>query len=634
VPREIKSVWFRYGLAILVYGVIIGESVLLSHYASRVNQSVPIVAGLVVTAWYAGLGPGLLLSILLEATTIYFTPIPQDTTVANAYFGYASVFLVLAIVVVLVSGRKKIESRIRQQSELLQVTLSSIGDAVIATDLEGRISFMNPTAEAMTGWTFNDAKDRTINEVFRIANEIDRDQPVKSPFDLVKEKGSVVGLANHTVLISKDGKETPIDDSGAPIRDAGGRIIGVVIVFHDVSENRKTESERERLLASETKARRDAESANRLKDDFLSTVSHELRTPLNAIIGWSGLLRSGSLPDPGAIENALNVIDRNARAQNKLIDDILDVSSIVSGKMKIDLADVDLVSVLNSALESIEPVAEGKNITITTDYGESRPHVLADKVRLQQVFWNLFSNAVKFTPKSGHVEVSLSVHGSNACVKVSDNGEGIDKNDVIQIFDRFRQLDSSTRRTQGGLGLGLAIVKNLVELHGGRVWAESEGLEQGSTFVVELPVDQTAAVTNTAKNGNGSMPDLSGVKVLVVDDNFDSLEICRLGLEHFGASTKGADSCSAAMDVFTQWRPDFLVSDIGMPGEDGFDLIGKIRSLGTEAGGETLAAAVTAYAREEDQKKALAAGFQTHIPKPVEPNQLAQEIVRLLKAAK
>jgi PAS domain S-box-containing protein len=630
VPREIKSVWFRYGLAILIYGVIIGESLFLSHYASKVNQSVPIVAGLVVTAWYAGLGPGLLLSLLLEATTIYFTPIPQDSTVTNAYFGYASVFVVLAIVVVLVSGRKKIESRIRQQSELLQVTLSSIGDAVIATDLDGRISFMNPTAEAITGWSFRDAKDRTIDDVFRIANEIDRGLPVKSPFDLVKEKGTVVGLANHTILISKDGREVPIDDSGAPIRDSNGKIIGVVIVFHDVSDNRKTEREREDLLAREMQARRDAETANQLKDDFLSTVSHELRTPLNAIIGWTSLLKSKSLPDENSVQNALDVIDRNARAQNKLVDDILDVSSIVSGKLKIDFAPVDLLNVLESAVDTIETAAKAKHIRITTNFAAERPVLLADRVRLQQVFWNLLSNAVKFTPDSGHINVSLEVGHPTARVKVADDGAGIEKENAVQIFDRFRQIDSSTRRRQGGLGLGLAIVKNLVELHGGKVLAESDGIGLGTTFIVELPIKQVSTSKATT-NGNGSLPNLSGIKVLVVDDNVDSLEICRFGLEQFGAVTKGADSCDSALSTFSDWRPDVLISDIGMPEADGFDLIRQVRSLSTENGGSVPAAAVTAYAREEDRVKTLDAGYQAHVAKPVDMQQLATEILRILR---
>jgi CheY-like chemotaxis protein len=217
-------------------------------------------------------------------------------------------------------------------------------------------------------------------------------------------------------------------------------------------------------------------------------------------------------------------------------------------------------------------------------------------------------------------------------VKVTDDGAGIEKENVVQIFDRFRQLDSSTRRRQGGLGLGLAIVKNLVELHGGHVSAESDGVGHGSTFIVDLPVESSTASAGAVSNGKGSIPDLNGIKVLVVDDNLDSLEICRFGLERYGAVTKGADSCSAAFKLFRDWRPDVLVSDIGMPGEDGYDLIAKIRSLAIDLGGSIPAAALTAYAREEDRQKVLAAGFQTHVAKPVEPSQLAQEIIELLKS--
>lgn len=619
----------RYGFAVVVFGILIADSLVLNHFSIRINQSVPVIIGLVATAWYAGLGPGILLSILIEAISVLLTPIPPDSTVAQTYFGYISVLLVLVFVVVLVSGRKRVDRRLRQQGELLQVTLSSIGDAVIATDVDGRISFLNPTAEALTGWALVDAKDLPIDEIFKIANEIDREKPVESPFALVKEKGSVVGLANHTILISKDGREIPIDDSGAPIRDGDGKIIGVVIVFHDVSENRRHEREREALLQSETAARAEAETANRLKDEFLSTVSHELRTPLNAIIGWAGLLKNRSVTDAASVENALAVIDRNARAQNKLIDDILDISRIMSGKVKLDVKPVDLVGALDAAVETVYPTAVNKKVAIKRSYNHLSPIVRGDAERMQQIFWNLLSNAVKFTPELGEINVEMSVSDGHVVVNVRDNGYGIELEMLAMIFDRFRQIDSSTRRQHGGLGLGLSIVRNLVELHGGTVTARSEGIGKGSNFTVALPLESDTQELIKKKIEERST-DLDGIKVLVVDDNQDNLDICRIGLEQFGAETRGADSCSAALPIFSAWRPDVLVSDLGMPHEDGFDLISKIRAFGSDAGGDIPAAAVTAYARIEDREKALAAGFQAHVAKPVDIVELASEILRIL----
>ena len=619
----------RYGFAVVVFGILIADSLVLNHFSIKINQSVPVIIGLVATAWYAGLGPGILLSILIEAISVLLTPIPPDSTVAQTYFGYISVLLVLVFVVVLVSGRKRVDRRLRQQGELLQVTLSSIGDAVIATDVDGRISFLNPTAEALTGWALVDAKDLPIDEIFKIANEIDREKPVENPFALVKEKGSVVGLANHTILISKDGREIPIDDSGAPIRDGDGKIIGVVIVFHDVSENRRHEREREALLQSETAARAEAETANRLKDEFLSTVSHELRTPLNAIIGWAGLLKNRSVTDAASVENALAVIDRNARAQNKLIDDILDISRIMSGKVKLDVKPVDLVGALDAAVETVYPTAVNKKVAIKRSYNHLSPIVRGDAERMQQIFWNLLSNAVKFTPELGEINVEMSVSDGHVVVNVRDNGYGIEPEMLAMIFDRFRQIDSSTRRQHGGLGLGLSIVRNLVELHGGTVTATSEGIGKGSNFTVALPLESDTQELIKKKIEERST-DLDGIKVLVVDDNQDNLDICRIGLEQFGAETRGADSCSAALPIFSEWRPDVLVSDLGMPHEDGFDLISKIRAFGNDAGGNIPAAAVTAYARIEDREKALAAGFQAHVAKPVDIVELASEILRIL----
>jgi PAS domain S-box-containing protein len=624
---SIRSNLVRYPLAIGIFAVLILVPFLMREALGfSFDTTFLIIVAMIACAWYLGRGPAIVVALLFEVTLSYFSPAPSPSRAAIITLNRLVLFFG---VVFFASARRTAERRLREQQEVLEVTLSSIGDAVIATDVDGKISFLNSTAEELTGWSFFEAKNKPIHEIFKIINEIDRDLQVKDPFTLVTERGGVVGLANHTLLIRKDGREIPIDDSGAPIRDNNGDLIGVIIVFHDVTERRTAERERELLLSRETKARSDAETANRLKDDFLSTVSHELRTPLNAIVGWTGLLRSKTLSDDAAIQNALAVIERNARAQNRLIDDILDVSRIVSGKLALDLAPVRLADVVESAVESLKPEAAAKNTEIETRLFAS-PVVSGDRVRLLQIFANLLSNAVKFTPGSGKISVRLTVDQDETVVSVSDSGVGIASEDVAHIFDRFRQLDSSTRRSQGGLGLGLAIVKNLTEMHGGKVSAQSDGPGRGATFTIQLPVIN-ATVAGSDNSRALERPQLSGLKILVVDDNADSLDICRVGLEQFGAITRGADSCAAAVPIFTSWRPDVLVSDLGMPGEDGFDLIGKIRSLPVSGGGRTPAAAVTAYARKEDREKALAAGYQLHVAKPVDVHQLANELLSLIQ---
>jgi PAS domain S-box-containing protein len=387
--------------------------------------------------------------------------------------------------------------------------------------------------------------------------------------------------------------------------------------------------ERARLYEAEQTAREVAEAANRIKDEFLAVLSHELRSPLNPILGWTRLLRTRKF-DEQATDRALETIERNAKLQTQLIEDLLDISRILRGKLSLNVTPVDLRAIVEAAMETVHLAAEAKSIQIQTRFELNVERVLGDSGRLQQIVWNLLSNAVKFTPAGGRVEVQLERVGAQAQIRVSDTGRGIDPEFLPYVFETFRQADYTTTRTFGGLGLGLAIVRHLVELHGGTVQAASPGENRGATFVVQLPL----AIVQSEPSQNSEQPDasldLSGVRILAVDDDADMRELLAFVLEQAGASTTVVASAQEALAVLEQTKPDLLVSDVGMPEMDGYMLVRQLRNLTREQGGEIPAIALTAYAGELDQQRALAAGFQRHIPKPVEPTELVAVIATLV----
>jgi signal transduction histidine kinase/ActR/RegA family two-component response regulator len=399
--------------------------------------------------------------------------------------------------------------------------------------------------------------------------------------------------------------------------------------------------EREQSIKRERMARAEAEKANRLKDEFLATVSHELRTPLNAIIGWSHMVRSGNL-DEATIARAIETIERNAKAQAQLIEDILDVSRVITGKLRLNIEPVDLASIINAAIDSVQLAAESKGIELEVTVCSPARHVAGDSSRLQQVVWNLLSNAIKFTPSGGRVEVRLERAGANAQITVLDTGEGINPAFLPFIFDRFRQADGTSTRKHGGLGLGLAIVRHLVELHGGTINAESPGEGAGAKFTIRLPL---AIASERAKerrmdvgsvrpgdDTNGQVKPilaLNGVKVLLVDDDQDTLSMISAMLTDYGAIVQSAASSPAALEALRWYKPDVIVSDLAMPYEDGYSLIRKLRELGIESGNQTPAVALTAYVRIEDRARALSAGFNMFVPKPIEPDELITAIASL-----
>jgi CheY-like chemotaxis protein/two-component sensor histidine kinase len=376
-----------------------------------------------------------------------------------------------------------------------------------------------------------------------------------------------------------------------------------------------------------------------MKDEFLATVSHELRTPLNAIIGWSHMLRSRTLDEP-TIARALDTIERNARSQAQLVEDILDVSRVITGQLALKTAPVDLATVINSSIDSVQLAAESKDIHLEVALEAAARHTRGDAARLQQVVWNLLSNAIKFTSPGGRVEVRLERAGNNVRIKVSDTGQGINPEFLPFIFDRFRQQDSSTTRRYGGLGLGLAIVRHLVELHGGIVEANSAGLGLGTTFTVILPLinEKTSKVRFPISAWNAeatgvivkSKPTLNDVKILLVDDDTDTLQILTMMLKEHGAKVQSARSVPAAMDVLEWFEPDIVVSDLVMPGEDGCSLITKLRSRKSYKAAKVPAIALTSYVSVDERMQALSAGFNMFVPKPVQPDELVASIANLV----
>jgi len=635
-----------------------------------------------------------------------------------------------------------------------EMTLSSIGDGVITADVDGNVTFLNPVAEELTGWSRLEARGRSLETVFPIVNEETRVATPNPALRAIRE-GRIFGLANHTVLLTRHGREVPIDDSGAPIRGDGGELLGAVLVFRDISERRRAEAahallaaivdssedaivskridgiitswnaaaermfeytaaeavgqpitiiippdrvaeeamiihrlrqgeridhfatirmtksgrpihisvtvspvrdrqgevigaskiarditariraeeERAALLASERTARLQAEAASRAKDEFVAMISHEIRTPLNAMLGWAQMLRRETLTEE-ATGRALESIERNARAQVQLLSDLLDISRAITGKLRLDSRALELVTSIESALESIRPAAEAKAITIDLHRDGTPSVVTGDPDRLQQVFWNLLSNAVKFTPKHGHIVVNVRRANSHVAVAVSDSGIGIRPEFLPYVFERFAQADTGSARAHGGLGLGLAIVRHLIELHGGSVSASSAGEGMGATFTVELPVRAVIGDTAGADRAVTAIDELaaditlSGVRVMIVDDELETRELLATLLTRHGGEVLACASPGEALEKIEAWNPSVLVSDIGMPGEDGYAFMRKVRAIPTLQR-PVRAVALTAYARPEDRMRALAAGFHMHVPKPVELAELLMVVATL-----
>ena len=418
-----------------------------------------------------------------------------------------------------------------------------------------------------------------------------------------------------------DGSESWISGRGRGIyADDDGTVLGMLGFVQDITNRKASEVENERLY-------RQAEESGRLKEEFLATISHELRTPLSAILGWARMLRLGQLSEEHTAK-ALDTIERNARAQAQLVDDLLDVSRIMTGKLRMDVRPSDPNAFIDAAVEAVRPAAEAKGVRVQKVMDTGAVSIPGDPVRLQQVVWNLLSNAIKFTPRGGRVQIRSERVNSHLEIVVTDTGQGIAPDFLPHVFDRFRQADQKTSRQHGGMGLGLAIVRHLVELHGGTVSAASEGEGQGATFTVVLPITPIYQVDSSGGRVHPAARDLlppdegtdrlDGLTILVVDDEPDTRELLKQGLEYCGARVRVAGSANEAVDALVASLPDILISDVGMPGIDGYDLIRHVRGLPRDSGGNIPAIALTAYTRTEDRLQALRAGYDMHVPKPVE----------------
>lgn len=561
------------------------------------------------------------------------TTFPVEITANGADFGGER--LIMSILRD-VTERKQAEEIIRRTQVRLESVLEAglagtffwnISNDLVITD-ENMMRYFSLSEKALT-------EGVALAEVLPAVHEEDRMRVSDALTEAIEETGiyQIEYRVNHS-----DGNARWLSARGTVQHDNLGNAIELTGFAVDITRIKEAEEERERLLQSEQAAREEAERANRLKDEFLATLSHELRTPLNAILGWSQMLQKSNL-DEAAVKRATGTIERNARAQSQLIDDILDVSRIITGKLRLDVRAVDLASVISAAVDAARPAAEAKNIRLQTLIDPQAAHISVDPDRLQQVIWNLLSNAIKFTPKDGRVQVRLERVNSHIEIVVSDTGVGIKPEFLPFVFERFRQSDGSMTRRHGGLGLGLAIVRQLVELHGGTVSVESKGEEQGTTFIVSLPLlpirleseEDLPRVHPTAQNGSivNCPPELSGLLVLLVDDEADSRDLLNFVLESCGAKISTASSATEALKLIKRENFDIIVSDIGMPEEDGYSLIRRIRALPNEQGGNIPAIALTAYARTEDRVQALRSGFQMHIAKPVESVELIAAVANL-----
>jgi signal transduction histidine kinase len=507
----------------------------------------------------------------------------------------------------------------------VRATLEATSDGILVTDARETVSDFNERylamwrlpREAVAGKPHRDVID-VISvqfadpEAFRTRVEaIYSSAPAETSDVLELVDGRVFERASRTQLVS-------------------GRAVGRVWTFRDVTENRQ-------LLSSERAARSSAERASAMKDEFLATLSHELRTPLGAILGWCRMLQSPSLA-PADLRRGLETIERNTRIQSQLIEDLLDMNLISMGKLRLDVQPVTPVSFIEAALETVRPAAEAKGIRLVAVLDRQAGPIAGDPNRLQQIAWNLLSNAIKFTPKDGRVQVTLRRVESHVEIGVEDSGIGITPEFLPYVFDRFRQADAASTRAARGLGLGLAIVRQLVELHGGTVRAASQGVDRGATFTVELPLmavhdeagDRAHPGAGRAAAVDFTWMDLTGVKVLVIDDERDSCDLTALVLTECRADVVAVCDARAALDAVEKFRPDVVVSDIGMPQIDGYELLRRVRGLGHARGGGVPAIALTAFARSEDRTRALRAGFLMHIAKPVEPAELAAAVASIV----
>jgi len=629
------------------------------------------LAAVMVSSWYGGLGPGLLSTALSALLNAHFFLTPSGF-LAIGWWNLARLieFVLVALLITLLNAALRstqlraeknaalaqrnyerlheAQASLRQSEERYRLLVEGVADyAIFMLDPNGHIVSWNIGAQRILGYRDVEILGKHYAVIFS-AQAIQRGVP-----DRVLRSAVAEGVSRENRWhIRRDGTQLWAHCVMTPLRDEDGRLRGFSKILQDITHRKQIEAERQQLLIREQTARAEAEASNRLKDQFLAILSHELRTPLTAILGWAEMLGSGKL-DESRAALALETIERNANVQMQLIQDLLDTSRIIRGELSLNFNPVNLAEVTTAAIEVVEPAANAKGIQLETVVDAAVGPIWGDANRLQQVLWNLLSNAIKFTPEGGNVKVQLSTLIGNrqqpgslyAQIQVSDTGEGIAADFLPHIFEHFRQADSKSTRSCMGLGLGLAIARHLVELHGGTIAAASPGLGQGAVFTIKLPQQAISQAEARASNSDltqwsqfeeepvGSPATLTGLQVLVVDDEADARVWISAVLQESGADVITADSVNQALAALAQFKPDVLLSDIAMLGEDGYGLMRQIRQLEPEVGGRIPAVALTAYASADDYQKALAAGFQLHIAKPIRAAELIAVIAGLAQSS-
>lgn len=527
------------------------------------------------------------------------------------------------------TGRPQVdvESVLHERTATLQALLHGVREYAIYTiNADGRITSWHRGAELLKGYTAEEAVGMPFAALFTDEDRA-RGQP-QLELQVAAEAGEYTG---EGVRVRRDGSLVEVAVVLTALRGPRGELLGFLKLTRDITARRAAERAREDALRASQVARLEAERASQSKGEFLATLSHELRTPLSAILGWTQVLERGVF-DPDTLKHGLDAISRNARQQARLIEDLLDMTRIESGQLRLGMQRIELDSVVAAAVDSALPTAAARGLTLVTSLGPGGGRIMGDPSRLQQVVNNLLDNAMKFTPRGGRIDVALTRAGGEAVIAISDSGQGIPADFIGRLFERFQQQDASITRRHGGLGIGLAIVRQLTLLHGGRVEATSEGAGRGACFTVTLPLLSDDADARTPAAAPVSR--LDGVEVLLVDDERDVRIITALLLQTAGAHVRTAETAAEALQLLRQSPPAVLLSDIGMPGQDGYELIRQVRALPHEEGGGTPAAAVTAYAGRDDRERALEAGYQLHLAKPLSPDALVAAVAQLATAAR
>ncbi|HEV8188354.1 MAG TPA: PAS domain S-box protein [Pyrinomonadaceae bacterium] len=537
--------------------------------------------------------------------------------------------------VIAVIGDISVRKQAEEATRRLEFHVESSPLAVVEWDTDFRVSRWSASAERLFGWKAEDVLGKHVNEWrFVFTDDVDA---VALVTNRQREGVEVQGITRNRNY-TREGSILYCEWYNSVLRDERGKLVSVLSLVLDVTARQSAEEERAASLVRERDARQHAEEADRLKDEFLATLSHELRTPLTSILGWASMIRNGEVEGSNAAR-AIETIERNARSQARLIDDLLDVSRIITGNLRLDLHPLNLAPIVDTALDALRPTADAKGMKLQTRFVPGQCLVKGDPNRLRQVIWNLLSNAIKFTPRHGSVSIDLTCVESTARLTVSDTGDGISPEFLPYVFDRFRQAEGSISRKQGGLGLGLAVARHLVELHGGTIRAESDGIGKGAVFTVDLPLAQERRDPARAEERRREVERrrsrmgavrLDGVHVLLVEDDDDSRKLLGTMLKRYGARVTSTKSAAEALAVFEGELPDVLISDIGMPDQDGYELMRKLRALPPERGGKTPAIALTGYASRKDRERALNTGYQQHMAKPIEQADMIKAIAALV----